>query len=142
MRGILAGRLGGTWGHHATPGRAKRSRLRLAGTSGGKTLRSLPPPKSSEHAEVTFTNLKGPFYFSSFPFRCPKRLAQQLFWMGLVWINILAEVFSLLPVLWKYPPCGEQSPAVFEVEFPAVLMCSLNSLMEYFKGKLRHLLIS
>lgn len=36
----------------------------------------LLPPSSSEHAEVTFTILKAPFYFSSFP------LAQQLFGRG------------------------------------------------------------
>ena len=87
---------------------------------------------------MTFTSLKAPLFFL-LPFSVCKALGITAFLDMVIWTNILAEMFSLL---WKYPPCGEQSRALFEAEFPAVSMCSLNSLMEYFKEKLRHSLIS
>lgn len=66
MRGILVGRLGPTRGHHATQGRATCSVSDSQGLLEEKPLRFLLPvlpPGSSEHAEVTFTNLKAPLFF-------------------------------------------------------------------------------
>ena len=108
MQGILVGRLGSTWGHHATLGRATCSVSDSQGLLEEKPLRFLLPmlpPGSSEHAKVTFTNLKAPLFFL-LPFSVSKALGITAFLDMVIWTNILAEIFSLL---WKYPPCGEQS---------------------------------
>lgn len=84
----------------------------------GKTLRFLLPLEAPNMQKMTFTNLKAPFFFLP-PFSASKALGVRAVLEMVIWINILAAVFSLL---WKHPPCGERSRALFEAEFPAVLM--------------------
>lgn len=113
------------------PGAVAR-RLRLAGTSGGKTPRLLLLPARRSDLYRS----EGAFSFSSFPF-----FSGQSTWHNRFLFHFLEDGY-----LDKHFSCGNNplvgSRARPEAEFPAVLMCSFNSPMEYFKGKLRRLLIS